>query len=156
MADAPPHPFRSFEHDVASERGVMWLRGVAALWTLVCVVWLGIVLRTWVGLAFGLVGTVIALLWAAMIARARRRVRGGTVALRLTPEALSYDDGARTIEIAWRDVRGVDVDEERIAVRIERAEGEAELVEPLFRGVGVYELAEAVRAAWRASRDPEG
>jgi hypothetical protein len=98
----------------------------------------------------GLLGIFFALVWAVMIAKARRRAREG-VSLRLTSEGLVYDDGGRRTEIGWPDVRSVEVDEERLVVRIERADGDPEQLEPMFRGVGVYELADAVRVAWHAA-----
>lgn len=144
--------FRTFEHDRRGEGSVTLLRAVGAVLTAVCVVWLGFVLRNWVGLLMGLLGTLFVLVWAAMIAKARKRARASSVSLRLTPEALVYDDGDLHTEIRWPDVRSVEVDEERLVVRIERAEGEPQHVEPMFRGIGVYDLADAVRSAWLAAR----
>lgn len=143
-------PFRTFEHDLANDHSVMILRGVAALWTIGCVVWLGFVLKNWVGLLMGLLGTLFSLVWAAMIAKARKRNKQH-VALRLTPDALVYEDGGRGSEIAWADVRAVEVDEERLVVQVDRSEGEPVLLESMFRGVGVYDIADAVRAAWLAA-----
>jgi hypothetical protein len=143
-------PFRTFEHDRRSDRSVAMLRAVGAVLAVVCVLWLGVVLRNWVGLLMGLLGILSALVWAAMIAKARRRAREG-VSLRLTPEGLVYDDGGRRTEIGWPDVCSVEVDEERLVVRVERADGEAEQLEPMFHGVGVYDLADAVRSAWHAA-----
>ncbi len=128
----------------------MILRGVAAAWTLLSVVWLGFVLRNWIGLGFALIGGLFVLIWAGMVAKARKRAHL-RVALRLTPEALHYEDGVSESAIAWGDVRSVEVDEERLVVRIEHAAGEPQLLESMFVGVGIYDLADAVRDAWRAS-----
>lgn len=124
-----------------------WLRGAAALWTLVCVLWLGVVLRTPVGLGFGLLGTLIALMWAAMIAKAKRRARGD-VALCLTPEKFIYRDGLNAVEQPWTNVDAIEVDEEQLNVLVSCKVGEPVRVEPLFEAMGVYELADALRAAW--------
>jgi hypothetical protein len=125
----------------------MFLRGVAAFWTIFCVIWLGFVLKNAVGLGFGLLGTLVAVVWAVMIAKAKKRARGH-VALCLTRERLIYRDGIDTFEIAWTDVHSIEVDEELLVVLILRSSGSPVRVEPLFRGMGVYDLADAVRAAW--------
>lgn len=139
--------FRRLEHNLASDRSVSWLRGAAALWTLLCVLWLGVVLRTPVGLGFGLLGTLIALAWAAMIAKTRRRTRED-VALCLTPEKFVYQDGLHSIEQPWTNVNAIEVDEEQLNVIVTCRAGEPVRIEPLFEAMGVYELADALRAAW--------
>lgn len=149
-ASIAPSPFRTFEHDLANDHSVMLLRGIAAVWTLACVVWLGLVLRNWVGLLMGLLGTLFSLVWAGMIAKARKRA-STRVALRLTPDALVYEDAGRRSEVPWAEVRAVEVDEERLVVQVDRLEGEPVLLESMFRGVGVYDIADAVRAAWLAA-----
>ncbi len=125
----------------------MFLRGIAALWTLFCVGWLGFVMKNAVGLGLGLLGTLVAVVWMAMIAKARKRARTH-VALCLTPESLAYRDGASSFELAWTDVHSIEIDENQLVVLIFRSSGDPVRIEPLFRGVGVYDLADAVRAAW--------
>ncbi len=54
--------------------------------------------------------------------------------------------------VSWDRVEAVEADEERVAVRIELAdEDDARYVEPIYGGLGLYELEAAIRSARDAS-----
>lgn len=143
-------PYRTFEHDVANEASTTALRTVAVVVTLGAIVALAFTLPNWVGLFFAVLGVAAAAGWTAMIARARRRV-AGAVTLRLTPDGLHYLDGVSTLDLPWSEIDAVDVDEDRLDVRIARRGAAPLRIEPMFRGASVYQLADAIRDAWRAS-----
>lgn len=129
----------------------MWLRAIGAAVTLASVGWLAFVLRNWVGLLFGALGTLFGFVWMAMIAAARRRARS-VVALRLLEDRFEYEDGRVVERHAWSEVERVEVDEERLSVAVTLSDGRIVHVEPHFRGVGVYDLEHAVSAARTAAR----
>ncbi|AKF06863.1 hypothetical protein [Sandaracinus amylolyticus] len=143
-------PYRTFEHDTYNERSAALLRSVGIVVVLLSVGGLALALRNWVGLLFSVAGLAACAGWVALVGRSRRRARG-TVSLRLEPDALRLADGATTIELPWSDVSDVAVDEDRLDVRITRRDGDPLRIEPMFRGASVYDLADAICAAWRAS-----
>lgn len=148
-----PSPFRTFEHDVQNEAAVVLVRAVAIAGTLVSIGGLAFALPNWVGGVFAALGLAAVAGWTVMVVRGRARTRS-RVALDLAPEHLRYEDGTRTSEIAWSEVEAISVDEDRLDVLVERRGAEPLRIEPLFRGASVYELADAIRTAWRASSPP--
>ena len=148
-----PSPFRTFEHDAKNEAAVALVRAVAIVGTLVSIGGLAFALPTWVGAVFTLMGLAAVAGWTVMVLRARARVRS-RVSLELAPERLRYEDGAHSSEVSWTEVESVSVDEDRLDVLVERRGAEPLRIEPIFRGASVYELADAIRTAWRASAAP--
>ncbi|UJR80551.1 hypothetical protein [Sandaracinus amylolyticus] len=143
-------PYRTFEHDTYNEGSVALLRSVAIVVVLLSIGGLALGLRNWVGLLFSIVGLAACAAWVALVGRSRRRARGN-VSLRLEPDALRFVDGATTIELPWSEITAVEVDEDRLDVRVARHDADPLRIEPMFRGASVYDLADAISAAWRAS-----
>lgn len=148
-----PSPYRTFEHDARNEAAVVLVRAVAIAGTLVSIGGLAFALPTWVGGIFALMGLAAVAAWSVMVRRGRARARA-RVALELAPEQLRYEDGSAASEVAWSEVEAISVDEDRLDILVERRGGEPLRIEPLFRGASVYELADAIRMAWRASSPP--
>ncbi len=103
---------------------------------------------TLVGWVVVLVASLASVGWAASYAGARRRT---SVPIRYTltlgADALALCEAGRVETLRWEAVRAVDVDEDRLVVRVHRREGGAPLVlEPRYEGVSVYALAELVGA----------
>jgi hypothetical protein len=141
-------PFRILPLDRSSERAVAALRLTAAVVVVGGAVWLALVAedpKLWVcsGAAF-----VASLAWLAMGLRARGRIRDAARhRLVLDPQALTLVEGPLERRVPWADVRQIEVDEERLVVRVSIAGGEPVIIEPRFGGLGVHDLEAAVRRA---------
>lgn len=139
---------RRFELDADAERAVGWLRLVGAA----LVVAMGTVL---VADGAGPVGWVlvvsawlVALGWTVAFLRSRRRAQDADAHyLELGPESLRMARGGEPLEVPWRDVRGIEVDEERLVVWVRRGAGPPVKIEPVWRGVGLHELADHLEDA---------
>jgi hypothetical protein len=93
-------------------------------------------------------GLFVAVGWLAFVLRARHRVsRSHDWYLLLGEDGLLIAEGARQTHVPWADVLDVRIDEEHLRVVIERADGRELALDPRYRGQGVYDLAETVRAA---------
>lgn len=80
---------------------------------------------------------------AAGVAWARRANRSAArasldVLLELAPTGFTL---APSPEVAWTLVTGVEVDEDRLVVLVHRSGGEPVVIEPLYDGISVYDLA---------------
>jgi hypothetical protein len=86
--------------------------------------------------------------WTTSYARARRRTsEPRRYTLTLTRDALTLHEAGSETTLPWDTVRAVDVDEDRLVVRVHRASGDVPLViEPRYEGVSVYALADLVAA----------
>jgi len=148
-------PFRTLPLDRSSERAVAALRLTAAVVVLGGAIWLALVAadpKLWVcsGAAF-----LASAAWLAMGLRARGRIRNAEQhRLVLRPQALHLVEGGRERRVLWADVREIEVDEERLVVRVSIADGEPLIIEPRFGGLGVHDLEAAVRRARDRAVDP--
>jgi len=86
--------------------------------------------------------------WTTSYVRARRRTaEPRRYSLTLTRDSLALHEAGRETTLRWDAVRDVDVDEDRLVVRIHRTANEAPLViEPRYEGMSVYALAELIAA----------
>lgn len=141
-------PFRTLPLDRSSERADAALRLTAAVVVLGGGVWLALVAqdpKLWVCSGAALLASAA---WLAMGLRARRRIRDAERhRLDLRPEALHLLEGRVERRVRWADVRQIEVDEERVVVRVSLADGEPVILEPRFGGLGVHDLEAAVRRA---------
>lgn len=90
---------------------------------------------------------------AAGIAWARRANAAGSRAasrtqLVLAPTGLTLTPQP---ELPWAEIASVEVDEDRLVVLVRRTTGEPLVLEPVYDGVSVYELAQAVVLAKNAA-----
>lgn len=83
--------------------------------------------------------TVIAagIAWARRANKAAARATLETL-LDLAPTGFTL---ARAGEVAWSTVTGVEVDEDRLVVLVHRTSGDPVVVEPVYDGISVYDLA---------------
>lgn len=98
--------------------------------------------------------TVIAagIAWAR---RARKSAARATleVLLDLTPAGLTLAPGP---EVRWDSVTGVEVDEDRLVVLVHRSGGDPLVIEPVFDGISVYDLAALVERCRSFGQSPRG
>lgn len=140
---------RRYEHDANAEREALRLRGAAGLLALISGAWL-LLMPDLVARLFGIAGCAFGLIW---LARWRRGAAPPSVTyLEVRDDALVRCEGAITDVVPWSDVNEIDVDEDRLLVRIERREGAPLRIEPRY-GLGLYALADELRVAWRRAVD---
>ena len=155
-ADNPPAPcgkaaLRRFELDSRAERQLAGARQLASAGVAVGAVWLAAVGTHMVHHLLAAAGGLATLGWWVVARRIRRRVASGARHyLALHDDVLEVAQGERTLVLPWDQVRSVEVDEERLVVVLERCSGSPLTVEPLYRGVGLYELRDAIAAVWSA------
>jgi hypothetical protein len=147
MAHSEPRNVTRYELDVRAEREGALLRAGAALVVTVAGAWL-MVLPYSVPRLFALAGFAFAGLWLARAARMRRRIRNSAEHyLELGPDALRMRDGGELHAVAWPEIETIWVDEDRLVLNIVRRNGAVLEIEPRYRGVALYGLCDAVRAA---------
>jgi membrane protein implicated in regulation of membrane protease activity len=117
-------------------------------------IWLVLVMRMTIAhwLVVG-VALLVAVIWVAMFARARRRIAApDRHALSLTPDAMVLIEGKREDRVEWGEIARIDVDEDRLMVKVEARGRDPLYVEPRYGGLGVTELERAIRSAYEAAR----
>jgi hypothetical protein len=134
--------------DVHAERADARLRLVGAVVCGLGALVIASLRPTLIGWVVVVVAAVAALGWtASWVATRRRTAEPRRYALTLTHEALTLHDAGRDTALRWHAIRAVDVDEDRLVVRVYRTSGDAPLViEPRYEGVSVYALAEQIAA----------
>ncbi len=150
-------PYRVLPLEVQAVRDASYLRLGGAIVCVVMAAWLAMIQPSWRIGIFAALGVIVAAFWVRSFLMSRRRLNDGqTRQLALEPGQLQlHDGGDEPLTIAWEAVRGVDVDEDRLEVRVHHPGGPL-YIEPVYGGLGVYELEELVRAAFEASRGDAG
>src|SRR5688500_14573786 len=124
-----------FRLDVRAERSVGTLRWIAAVVVLGATVWmvlLGPSPLCWLGIA-GSWLVVIAWAFAGRAAR-RRAAAADRHYLALREGGLALAEGGPEIFVPWERVTGVDVDEEKLVVRVARDALPVLAIEPRYAG----------------------
>ena len=146
-----PGPFRDLPLDERAIGEIARLRLGAAIVCLLAALWL--VLRSppwwaWIAVAGAFA---FGILWIRRWAAARTQIaRTGALELREDGFRVVVADRAEAVD--WDDVVAVEADEERVALRVSLIDGEPLFVEPIYNGLGLYELEEAFLSAHRAGR----
>lgn len=155
-APSPP-PETTLELDARGEGAMARLRLVAAVVVLLASIWLAALgpgLVGWVLVALGLLAS---LGWMVAWARARRRRRAPERwYLRVDREGLRLAQGGEPRVIPWSSVEAVEVDEDRLTVRLRLADAPPAEIPPIWRGVGLHDLAELLEGGLRSARPAPG
>jgi hypothetical protein len=140
MSEASESPFRTLEVGRADADEAR-LRSVATLVTLLGAGLFALARPGAISIAVSAAAVAAAVAWAARVRRSGdRAVRGGGLAL--APSGLTL---APHPELPWSDVRGVEVDEDRLVVLVHRVSvPEPFVIEPVYDGLSVYDLARLV------------
>ncbi|HBQ14529.1 MAG TPA: hypothetical protein DEF51_26515 [Myxococcales bacterium] len=156
-----PEPYRRLPLDVPGELSVARLRLIGAIVCAIAVVLLALgdpPLLAWVCV---LGGAAASLGWTVMYARTRKKTKRADdhfVALAregvtLAGERGAGESGAGERSVPWTRVETIEVDEERLVVRVAIEDEDDLVIEPQYGGLGAYDLAEALERARRASRE---
>ena len=135
-----------FELDVQAIRAVGRLRLVGAILVFamgLALVWRGagsigwiIVVTSWL-VGFG---------WVAAYALSRRRTDSEAHYLLLDSTGVTMARGADPVRLPWGEVEDIEVDEDRLVVWVSRRTGERLRIDPVWRGVSLEQLGDALRA----------
>lgn len=140
---------RRYESDARAELQALRLRGVAGVVAVVAGAWL-LVLPDWLPRLFGLAGCMFGALW---IARWKRGAAPpSSTYLELRDDALVRRTGGTVEVVRWADVRDVEVDEDRLVVRVDRGADEPLWIEPRY-GLALYALRDELRLVWRRAQE---
>lgn len=88
--------------------------------------------------------------WAARARRTAERATLDTL-LVLAPSGLTLAPGP---EIPWSVTTGVEVDEDRLVVVVHRSDGDPVILEPVYDGISVYDLAQRVERCRSFGQSP--
>jgi hypothetical protein len=131
-----------YELDAGAERSTARLRQAAALVVGGAGSWLALAQGT---LAAGAVGALALLAGVAWWGRARgqkrRAAHASATALVLDDNGFELTSSAKpTIRVLWGEVEAIQVDEERLGVVVQRRNAPTVTVEPVYRGLSLYDL----------------
>lgn len=138
---------RRFELDVRAVRSVGRLRLFGAVLVFgmgLALVWRGAGTIGWV---IVVTSWLIGLGWVAAFALSRRRAReADSHYLELDTRGLTMARGGEPVRVGWDEVASVEVDEDRLVVWVQRRIGERVRIDPVWRGVSLEQLCDALRA----------
>lgn len=136
--------------DRRAERQVAWLRLLAGLAVLGLAAWIASTRPGFWGWAMAVAGAGASAGWVAAFVRARRRLREEhRDLLEIDPAGLRWIEGRTEARVAWSEVRSIETDEDALVVRVEREDAAPLGIEPRYEGVGLHELEDLLRRAWR-------
>ena len=149
---------RRFELDVRAERAIGNLRLGGAILVGACAVWIAVSGPSALGWLAAGVAALACLGWVIAWIRGRRRSGGaGEWYLELGEDTLTLAEGPRRLQVPWREVDEVLVDEDRLVVRLQRGTDKPVDIQPRYRNTSLHELGEAIDRAHRdASRSERG
>lgn len=130
------------------------LRLVGAVVTLAGAVALVALRPDVVGWTCAIAGVAFSAMWIGRWARARRMSdRRDEHFLALSPSHIELAVGDARTRVGWDAVEGIRVNEDRLVIEIARRDGQTLTIDPRYGGLGLYDLEEAVRSAWRVASD---
>lgn len=138
---------RRLRKDVGGERSVGRLRLIAAVISTVAVLWLLVLTDFgWPAIALALVVVLAARFWA------RSWVRTERAAANAAPVDLVLDETGMQLgerALPWRGIARVELDHDRLLVRVVPVDGEPLELEPPYEGLGLEALGRAIEDARR-------
>ncbi|MBC7172533.1 MAG: hypothetical protein H5U40_08915 [Polyangiaceae bacterium] len=136
---------RRLRYAASAERSVARFRLGSALIVFPCAIAVLAFSPSLVTKAFAFLGVLVSIAWVISFFFARSRLRNaGAFYLDLGPEGLSLAMGGAPIEVSWREVHSVEVDEERLLVVLRLTGGTTLDVPPVWEGVGIYDLCDLI------------
>jgi hypothetical protein len=134
---------RRFAFDVAGERATARLRLAGAAIVFPASIALAVTLPTILGALFALAGAGVSLGWVFAYRGAKKRIaRADQFSLLVDQSGISLALGGEPVALSWRDVRSVDLDDERLEVALRREGGSSLRIPPIFAGVALPDLAD--------------
>ncbi len=138
---------RRLRKDVGGDRDVGRLRLVAAVLSTIAVLWLLVLTDFgWPAIALALVVALAARFWARSWIRTERDLASAPPAELVLDEA-GVQLGERTLP--WRGIARVELDHDRLLVRVVPVDGEPLELEPPYDGLGLEALGSVIEEARR-------
>lgn len=167
MTEAPlPAPAPDAGHslrlflDVREVRDRMLLRMVASLPAFAGGVWLLWIADSLLLRVLALAGVVFSVIWVVMARRSvRQLLRAGDHYLDIGTGGFTFMAGAEQRFVTWSDLEAVEIDEDRLLVRLRVTGADPILVEPQYGELGLRELAKTIedgRIQGRGTVSPVG
>ena len=126
----------------------MRLRSIASLPALGGGLWLLWIADNLLLRVLALAGVVFAVAWMALTRRHLTQLaHAADHYLDIGPAGLTIHAGAQVRSIAWSDIAAVEIDEDRLAVRLRVQVGAAIAIEPQYGSLTLRELAEMIERA---------
>ena len=143
---------RYLPRDLAAQGVDARFRLMTSLLGLGAALWLSVERPSWFSALFLILALLLALFRIASLRRLRReRQQGVSAGLHLDEHGFRILRGDQVERSSWAEVKQLSLDEEKLSIRVERAEG-AIWVEPLYGGMSLAELFELFLDYRRACR----
>ena len=153
---AAGHGIRLLPYDQHHDRAVARLRLSSAIVVALCATAVLIAAPNTLVKILAIVGWLVAIGWAFAWLRFRKRQPATPrFGLTLSPEGLALRHSSTTIDLAWSQVTQIEVDEERLNVRLTQQQGPDIAIEPLFGGLGVYALSQLLEQYRNGAQSPK-
>jgi hypothetical protein len=153
--DARGHQLARFEAERAAELSLARLRMTCA--ALAAVSSIAVLLGKVPVAVFlvGALGLALSLAWLVQARRSAQRARDPQANyLAVHAKGLLWSEPPRPpIWVAWSEVSGLEVDEERLDIVVSRKAAAPLHIEPRYPGVEIHELVRTLRNAWQSSGD---
>ncbi len=143
-----------FEVDAATELSLARLRFVAAGLASLGAVAMLLSSLPFVIMLVAVLSLLVSLGWMAKARSTEKRARSPQDHfLAVHAAGLDLADGPSRTWVMWASVTQIDVDEERLDIVVERADGEPLRLEPRYPGVEIHDLMHTLRNAWLKQND---
>jgi hypothetical protein len=142
----------TLRYDDAAERSHARLRAISSLVMLPAAVLL-LLRGGLLGKLLGVAGLVVGLIWLRRAGRPS--MRPAVSRIDVTDDGLLLHTGTTIREIRFLLIDGIEVDEQKLVVRITMRGGETLELPPGYAGLGVTDLAERLRKAAASSTRPD-
>jgi hypothetical protein len=142
-----------FEVSAADQRNLAFVRAAAATLSAACSLLLLLGRLPVPVLLAALLGLAMSLAWLAQARRARRLAATASEHhLSLYREGLVVAEHKRLTRVRFADVSDIDVDEERLDIRLALVDGQCVRIEPRYPGVEIHDLVRTLQNALLAAR----
>jgi hypothetical protein len=131
--------------DVREVRDRMQLRLIASLPAFMGGLWLLWIADSLLLRILAVAGLVFAVVWVGLARRSVRQLASAADHyLDIGDRGLTLKAGAQSRSLAWSEVDAVEIDEDRLVVRVRVRGADSLIVEPQYGELGLRELAEAI------------
>ncbi len=144
-------PFRTFRAG-RSDRDEARLRTLAAFVTSLSAGVYALIRPGPISVTVSLAVIAAGIAWSRRAANALARA-ARVVSLTLDANGIEQQDGARVVRMAWTEMARIELDEDLLVIRLVREGQDDVVIEPIYEGASLYDLAEAIGAARRAAKE---
>ena len=144
MTDSVPKPEHT-EHypvDTATIAAIGRFRLIGALACTGSGIWIALMGPELLGWTVAVLAWAISLFWFGAYLGSRRAVtQQATQGLTLDADGAKWSHRGTPQSLSWTDVQGVEVDDDRLVLVVKTTTGATQTVEPAYRGLSLYDMA---------------